>query len=65
MSKKPKEAANYINENPNTSPEKVLSVMPEYKHTLPKRQWVYLFIQNLDEDLREKYNCLKEMIVDS
>ena len=62
MNKKPKEAADYINENPNIEPGKVLTVMPDYKHILPKRQWVHLFIESLEDDLKDKYNCLKSMI---
>jgi len=59
MSKKAKEAAEWINEHPETSVEKLLKVMPEFKLDLHRRSWVSNFFKFLDPGLHENFLQIK------
>lgn len=59
MSKTAKEAAEFVNQNPDTSLERVQKVMPEYQHVLHKNQWIAAFFKHLSPDLHDKFSELK------
>ena len=54
-----KEAAEFVNQNPETSVERVKKVIPEYQHGLHHNQWVATFFKHLAPDLHQKFQDLK------
>jgi len=59
MSKKAKEAAEFINKNPATSIKRLKEVVPAYKLPLHRNQWIANFFKNLDPELHEQFSELK------
>lgn len=54
-----KEAAEFINKNPKTTIDRVIKVIPEYKHALHKNQWIANFFRHLSPDLHQNFADLK------
>lgn len=54
-----KEAAEFVNQAPDTSVECVEKVMPTYQHALHKNQWIATFFKHLAPDLHQKFSDLK------
>ena len=54
-----KEAAEFVNNNPDTSIDRVKKVMPDYQHPLHKNQWIATFFKHLSPDLHQKFLGLK------
>ena len=60
MSKKAKEAAEWVNKNPDTSIKRVKTVIPKYANQLHKNQWTATFFKYLAADLHERFADLKK-----
>lgn len=57
--KKAKEAAEFVNNNPDTSVERIEKVIPIYVLPLHKNQWIATFFKHLAPDLHQKFQDLK------
>ena len=54
-----KEAAGFVNQNPETSSERVKKVIPEYQLALHKNQWIATFFKHLAPDLHLKFQDMR------
>ncbi|MCK5615031.1 hypothetical protein KAR91_74905 [Candidatus Pacearchaeota archaeon] len=61
MSKKAKEAAKWVNENPDTSIKRVQKVIPYYVLKLHQNQWIANFFKHLSPELHEQFLELKDL----
>jgi hypothetical protein len=54
---KAKEAAEKV--TPETTPEEVMTMIPEYNGPLPRKAWIVMFLKSIPENLRPQFSDLK------